>query len=100
VAGNVARYPRYASFIVTGGLVGLLATIVVVLGPGADVDSRRRLFFYLAVLFVGIGSLLGGLVAVLFEERRRRLSPAPAQGEDEAEAADGRAVAEDTHHRP
>jgi hypothetical protein len=69
---NGARYPRYASFLVTGGLVGLVVTLVLVLGPGAEVDSRRRLFFYLGVLLTGLGALLGGLVAVVLEERRRR----------------------------
>ena len=68
------RRPRYASFLVTGGLVGLLITIAVVLGPGADVERRRALFFYLGILLTGTGALLGGLVAVLAEGRHK--SPA------------------------
>jgi O-antigen ligase len=65
------RNPRYASFLVTGGLVGLLATAVVVLGPGADESRRGQLIFYLGILLVGIGALLGGLVAVLMEGRHK-----------------------------
>jgi hypothetical protein len=68
------RRPRYASFLITGGLVGLLATLAVVLGPGADVERRQALFFYLGILLTGTGALLGGLVAVLVEGRHK--SPA------------------------
>ena len=68
------RTPRYASFLVTGGLVGLLVTIAVVLGPGSDVERQRALFFYLGILLTGTGALLGGLVAVLVEGRHK--SPA------------------------
>jgi len=70
------RRPRYTSFLVTGGLVGLLATLVVVLGPGADVERQRALFFYLGILLTGTGALLGGLVAVLVEGRHKS-PPAP-----------------------
>ena len=70
------RRPRYASFLVTGGLLGLLVTIAVVLGPGADVDRRQALFFYLGILLTGAGALLGGLVAVLVEGRHKS-PPAP-----------------------
>ena len=54
-----SRYPRYARFLVTGGLVGLLVTLAVVLGPGADVERQRALFFYLGILLTGTGALLG-----------------------------------------
>jgi hypothetical protein len=74
------RNPRYASFLVTGGLVGLLVTIAVVLGPGADAERRRALFFYLGILLIGIGALLGGLLAVLVEGRHK--SPATPVADD------------------
>jgi hypothetical protein len=67
VARTRRRHPRYASFLLTGALIGLLATVVVVIGPGADVQRRSQLFFYLGLLLIGIGALLGGLVAVLVE---------------------------------
>jgi hypothetical protein len=70
------RNPRYPSFLATGGLVGLLGTIAVVLGPGGDVQRQRALFFYLGILLVGTGALLGGLVAVLVEGRHKS-PPAP-----------------------
>ena len=76
------RRPRYPGFLVTGGLGGVLATIAVVLGPGADVERRQALFFYLGILLTGIGALLGGLVAVLVEGRHKS-APAPV-----ADAAD------------
>jgi hypothetical protein len=74
------RSPRYASFLVTGGVVGLLCTAVVVLGPGADVERRGQLVFYLGVLLAGIGALLGGLAAVVIEGRRE--TPATQAADD------------------
>jgi hypothetical protein len=65
------RSPRYAAFLITGGLVGVATALVLTLGPGADVEGRARLLAYLAALLGGIGVLLGGLVAVLLEGRRR-----------------------------
>jgi hypothetical protein len=61
------RHPRYASFLLTGALIGLAVTLVVVLGPGADQQRRAQLFFYLGLLLIGTGALLGGVVAVLVE---------------------------------
>ena len=68
---EVRRLPRYGRFLVTGGLVGLVAAIVVVLGPGADVDQRGRLLALLIGLLTGLGALLGGIIAVVLEARRR-----------------------------
>jgi hypothetical protein len=73
------RRPRYVSFLVSGGLVGLLATAGTVLGPGAGVERRGQLFFYLGVLLMGIGALLGGLVAVLLEGRQPPRPPEAAR---------------------
>lgn len=76
------RSPRYASFLVTGGTVGLLCTAAIVLGPGADVERQGQLFFYLGVLLTGIGALLGGLAAVVVEGRRETpATHAPDDGE-------------------
>jgi hypothetical protein len=57
------RHPRYPAFLVSGGALGLLAALVLALGPGADVSDQPRLLGYLA-------ALLGGLIAVLLEGRR------------------------------
>ena len=54
----------------SGAAVGLLAALVLALGPGAGVDDRARLIAYLGALLGGIGALLGGLVAVLIDARR------------------------------
>ncbi len=64
------RLPRYPAFLVSGAAVGLLAALVLVLGPGAGVDDRTRLIAYLCALLGGIGALLGGLIAVLIDARR------------------------------
>ncbi len=79
---RTGRPPRYSSFLVSGGLIGLVATIIVVAGPGADVDRRSQLFFYLGLLLTGTGALLGGLAAVVLEGRRETPPPsAPVDGE-------------------
>ena len=57
------RLPRYPAFLVSGAAVGLVAALILALGPGAGVDDQPRLLAYL-------GALLGGLVAVLIEARR------------------------------
>ena len=65
------RRPRYLSFLLTGGLVGLVATVVLVLGPGSGVDNRGRLFLFLGIMMMGLGALLGGALAVVIERPRR-----------------------------
>jgi hypothetical protein len=75
------RNPRYPSFLLTGALIGLLATLVIVLGPAADADRRPQLFFYLGLLLVGTGALLAGLVAVLVEGPVRKARREDAEQE-------------------
>jgi hypothetical protein len=58
-------------FLVTGGVVGLIVTAVVVLTLGDDTDSPRRLALYLGVLFGGLGALAGGGLAVWLERPTR-----------------------------
>ena len=65
------RSPRYVAFLGTGAVVGLIAGVVLALGPGAGVDDPRRLLAYLCALLAGLGALLGGAVAVLLDARRR-----------------------------
>jgi len=55
------------AFLVTGGVVGLIATVVLALAAGDTVDSTRRLMLYLGILLGGLGALAGGGVAVWLE---------------------------------
>ena len=64
------RRPRYLPFLVTGALVGLLATVVLALSAGEAVGSTRRLMLYLGILLGGLGTLVGGAVAVWLERDR------------------------------
>ena len=61
------RRPRYVAFLVTGAVVGLIATVVLALSAGDNVDSTRRLMLYLGILLGGVGALAGGGVAVWLE---------------------------------
>jgi hypothetical protein len=65
------RRPRYVPFLVTGALVGLVATVVLGLSAGEAVDSTRRLMLYLGILLGGLGTLAGGAVAVWLERNAR-----------------------------
>jgi cation transporter-like permease len=65
---RVRRSPKYAAFIVTGALIGLLVAIVA--GGTGAVDpqfSRAKLIGYLAMALVLVGGLLGAGVAVALE---------------------------------
>ena len=62
--------PRYLRFLGTGAVLGLALTGVTVLVRGEAVERPVVLFFYLGLLLVGAGALLGGLVAVLLPAGR------------------------------
>ena len=63
--------PRYLRFLGTGAAVGSVLTVLTVLIRGDAVERPVVLFFYLGLLLVGAGALLGGLVAVLLSGRSR-----------------------------
>ena len=65
------RNPRYVAFLGTGAVLGLVAALLLTLGPGSGVDDQVRLLAYLSALLAGLGALVGGAVAVLLEGRRR-----------------------------
>jgi hypothetical protein len=67
----VRRNPRYPAFLVTGGVVGLVVAVVLVVAAGSTAKDPTRLMVYLGVLLAGLGALAGGVVAVLLESRRR-----------------------------
>jgi uncharacterized SAM-dependent methyltransferase len=58
-------------FLVTGGLVGLIATVILALTAGDAAASPRRLMLYLGILLGGLGVLAGGAVAVWLERDGR-----------------------------
>ena len=64
------RRPRYLPFLVTGALVGLVATVILAMSAPAEVESPRRLALYLGILLGGLGALAGGAVAVWLERDR------------------------------
>jgi hypothetical protein len=68
---RLVRRPRYLPFLVSGLVVGLVATIVLVALLGRDVESPRRLVLYLGVLLGGLGALAGGGLAVWLERGER-----------------------------
>ncbi len=67
---RVRRAPRYRRFTVTGVVLGLVVAVVAVqfATPTAHI-SRTDVAVYLAVLFGGVGGLLGLLCAVTVERR-------------------------------
>jgi hypothetical protein len=58
------RRPRYLPFLVTGAVVGLLATVVLAATADDAVGSTGRLMLYLGILLGGLGTLAGGAVAL------------------------------------
>ena len=63
--------PRYLRFLLTGALLGLAVTVVVVLARGDAVERPVVLLFYLGLVLAGVGALVGGLVSVLLPGRSR-----------------------------
>jgi len=67
---QIRRTPRFAAFLLSGGLAGLLIGFFLnVIGP---VDSRYEAsaaLGFLGLIFAGLGALVGGIVAVLLEKR-------------------------------
>ena len=61
------RRPRYLRFILSGALVGLVASGVLTALRADQVEQPLYLLLYLGLMLGGIGALLGGLVAVLIE---------------------------------
>jgi hypothetical protein len=65
-------------FLLTGFVVGVVATIVIVALFGNQVDQTRKLILYLGILLGGLGALAGGGLAVWLE--RDRVGGESAQG--------------------
>jgi hypothetical protein len=70
---RVRRSPKYAAFIVTGALLGLLVALVA--GGTGAVDpqsSRLKLIGYLGMALVLLGGLVGAAIAVGLERFSQR----------------------------
>lgn len=68
------RAPRYRAFVVTGLVVAfVVSAAVAVVTPPSDGYSQQALFGYLFVALGVVGSLLGGLAAILVERRSGRV---------------------------
>lgn len=70
--GRVRRAPRYAPFVSTGALLGIVAAVVLalVLPPVEQLDTRAALG-YLGLVLGLVGGLVGAAVAVVLERRAR-----------------------------
>jgi hypothetical protein len=68
--GKVRKTPKFTAFLLTGALAGLLMGFFLsVIGP-VDVryDGSAALGF-LGLIGAGLGMLVGGIIAVLFDKR-------------------------------
>ena len=67
---KVRRTPRFTTFLLTGGILGLLVGLFLsVLGPGDPSYEGSAALGILGLLGAGLGVLAGGLVAVLLDKR-------------------------------
>ena len=71
MARPARRQPRFTAFLFSGGVLGLVCGLFLSLVGPVDprYDSSATLGF-LGLIGTGLGVLLGGLVAVLFDRRR------------------------------
>ncbi|MCL3863118.1 histidine kinase [Actinotalea sp. K2] len=70
---TVRRAPRFRAFVSTGVILGAVAaTLLVILHPSDGPLGRGTTLTFLALAFCLAGALLGGLVAVLVDQRSRR----------------------------
>jgi ethanolamine transporter EutH len=70
-ANTPRRQPRFAAFLITGALLGILIGVALsVIGPEDPRYDGSAALGFLGLIFAGLGALLGGLIAVLLEKRR------------------------------
>jgi hypothetical protein len=67
---KVRRTPKFAAFLITGAVVGLLIGFFLSLRGPADApyDASAALGF-LGLICAGLGMLVGGIIAVLLDRR-------------------------------
>ena len=70
---GAVRRPRFAAFMGTGILVGVVAAVVLVLlAPENETFTRTQSAMYLALVLGMVGAVAGGAVAVMFDRRADR----------------------------
>ncbi|WP_431843505.1 hypothetical protein [Calidifontibacter indicus] len=66
----VRRRPNIIAFVLTGAVIGIIAAVVIANVSNGDGNySVFTTFGYFAVIFGGLGALLGGLVGALLDRR-------------------------------
>ncbi|AJT41979.1 hypothetical protein [Psychromicrobium lacuslunae] len=69
---SVRRAPKYVPFLVAGGVVGLIATVIVAFAVPNDQYDKGTIFGFFLVLIALVGVGLGGVVALIFDFFGRR----------------------------
>lgn len=70
---TVRRAPKYGAFLVVGGLIGLIATLILTSLQPADPNvGFGALFAYFSLYGVPAGVALGALVAIVLDVISRR----------------------------
>jgi hypothetical protein len=64
---RVRRNPRFGPFLGTGVVIGALAALVIVVVRRDAVEDAGLTFLYLALVLMGLGMLIAGLVAVFLD---------------------------------
>ncbi len=67
---KVRKTPKFIAFLLTGGLLGLIAGFLLAMfGPGDAGYEGSSALGFLGLIGAGFGMLAGGLVAVLLDRR-------------------------------
>lgn len=86
---TVRRAPKFGAFMIVGGMVGLLATLIVTsLQPADPAVGFGALFAYFSLFGVPIGVALGALLAILLDWISRKRAKTVAVEIETVEAAE------------
>ncbi|GAB4098270.1 hypothetical protein [Sinomonas halotolerans] len=92
---TVRRAPKYVPFLVTGGVLGIIAAAIVSFSAPAPQDyTQESVFGYFMVLFAGAGVLVGAVAALVLD----RISLRRAQRATVEEVEEGAEAQPDGAH--